>query len=87
MNKLEIKYPLQNIPIPSKESYQLKLKDKTESLVKRMKQRTFYYLNRQKCDNNIRKTFDFKSRKYPPTYSDLVPFEKDLSSLKVNDVK
>ena len=45
MEKSEIKYSLKNIPIPSKESYQLNLIDKIESLVKRMRWRAFYYLN------------------------------------------
>ena len=34
MEKSEIKYSLKNIPIPSKESYQLILIDKIESSVK-----------------------------------------------------
>ena len=63
MEKSEIKYSLKNIPIPSKESNQLNLIDKIESLVKRMRWRVFYYLNQQKCDNNINETFGFKSRK------------------------
>ena len=56
-----------------------------------MRWRVFYYLNQQKCDNNIKETFDFKSRKYPLPYCDLIPFEKDLSdvvtSLKFRHVK
>ena len=91
MEKSEIKYSLKNIPIPSRESNQLNLIDKIESLVKRMRWRVFYYLNQQKCDNNINETFGFKSRKRPPPSSDLIPFEKDLSdmvtSLKFGHVK
>ena len=41
MEKPEIKYSWKNVPIPSKESYQLNLIDKIESLVKRMRWRAF----------------------------------------------
>ena len=86
-----MKYSLKNIPIPSKKSYQLNLIDKIESSVKRMRWRAFYYLNQQKCDNNIKETFRFKSRKCPPFCSNLITFEKDLShmvtSLKFSHVK
>ena len=91
MEKSEMKYSLKNIPIPSKKSYQLNLIDKIESSVKRMRWRAFYYLNQQKCDNNIKETFRFKSRKCPPLCSNLITFEKDLShmvtSLKFSHVK
>ena len=91
MEKSEIKYSLKNIPTPSKESYRLNVVDKIKSLVKRMRWRAFYYLNQQKCDNEIKETFDFKSRKCAPPYCDLTPFEKDSSdmvtSLKFRHVK
>ena len=41
-----------------------------------MRRRAFYYLNQQKCDNEIKETFGFKSRKCPAPSSDLIPFEK-----------
>ena len=60
-------------------------------LAKRMRWRAFYYLSQQKCDNNIKETFGFTSRKCPTPCSDLIPFEKDLSdmvtSLKFRHVK
>ena len=56
-----------------------------------MRWRAFYYLNQQKCNNNIKGIFDFKSSKCPPPCSDLIPFKKDLkdmvTSLKFRDVK
>ena len=30
-----------------------------------MRRRAFYSFNKKKCDNNIKETFGFKSRKYP----------------------
>ena len=91
MRKSEIIYTFKNIPIPSTEAYQLNLIDKIESLVEHMTWRAFYYLNQQKCDNEIKETFSFKSRKCPPPCFDLIPFEKDLSdmvtSLKFGNLK
>ena len=91
MQKSEIKYSLKNIPILSKESYELNLIDKIESLAKRMTWRAFCYLNQQKCDNNTKDTVDFTSSNCPPPCSNLISFEKDLSdmvtSLKFRDVK
>ena len=81
MEKSEIKYSLNNIPTPSKESYQLNLVGKIESLVKRMRWRAFDYLNQQKCDNEIKETFGFKWRKCAPPCSYLIPFEKHLSDM------
>ena len=41
-----------------------------------------------KWDNEIKETFDFKSRKCSPPCSDLIPFEKDMvTSLKLRHVK
>ena len=46
---------------------------------------------KQECDNEIKETFGFKSRKCPPPCSNLIHFEKDLSytvtSLKFRHVK
>ena len=82
MEKSAIKYSLKNVPIPSKESYQLNLIDKIESLVKRMRWRAFYYLFKPtESHNDIKETFGFKSRTCPPPCSDLIPFEKDLSDM------
>ena len=38
-------------------------------------------LFKQKCNNEIKETFAFKSRKYPPPCSDLILFEKELSDM------
>ena len=38
-------------------------------------------LFKQKCNNEIKETFAFKSRKYPPPCSDLILFEKELSEM------
>ena len=52
-----------------------------------MRWRAFYILNQQKCDNNIKETFGFKSRKCLLPCSDLIPLEKDLSDMTGNTVK
>ena len=53
-----------------------------------MRWRAFYYLNQQKCDNEIKETFGFKSRKCLPPFPHLIPFKKDMvTSLKFRHVK
>ena len=44
MEKLDINYSLKNIPIPPNESYLIKLVEKTESVVKRMRWRAHFFL-------------------------------------------
>ena len=44
MEKLDIDYLLKNIPIPPNESYLIKLVEKTESIVKRMRWRAHFFL-------------------------------------------
>ena len=44
MEKLDIDYLLKNIPIPPNESYLIKLVEKTESVVKRMRWRAHFFL-------------------------------------------
>ena len=44
MEKLDIDYSLKNIPIPPNESYLIKLLEKTESVVKRMRCRAHFFL-------------------------------------------
>ena len=82
MEKSEIKYSLKNNPILSKESYKLNVINKIKNFVKRMRWRAFYYLNQQKCENEGKETFGFKSRKCSLPCSNLIPFEKDLSDME-----
>ena len=66
MEKLDINYSLKNIPLPSSKSYLIKLIKKIESVVKRVRWRARFFLNK-KHENDIRREdFVFKSRNSPP---------------------
>ena len=86
MEKISYDYSLKNIPIPSKTSYNLKLIEKIDSVIKRMRWREYFFLNEGKCESNNKNTFGFRSKYHPPQSFELEKFEKDLFSI-VNSIK
>ena len=77
MEKLKFNYSTKNIPIPSEKAYKLKLLEKIEALIVRMRWRAMY-----ETDNSVSKqTYGLKSFKTPPPVSELLPFENDLFEL------
>ena len=62
MEKLDIDYSLKNIPIPSNESYLIKLIEKIESVVKRMRWRAHFFLQEKHESNIRREDVGFKSK-------------------------
>ena len=78
MEKLSFDYSLKNIPLPDKRSYQLKLIEKIESVLKRMRWKAHFILSRENQQPETLKTYGFKSRNHPPQISLLDEFEKDL---------
>ena len=62
MEKLNLNYSLKNIPITDNISYQVKLIEKIESVLKRMRWRAHFFLNQSKRQANTKTTYDFKSR-------------------------
>ena len=91
MEKLNLNYSLKNILIPDNTSYQAKLIEKIESVLKRMRWKTHFFLNQSKKQDNIKTTHGFKSRLHPQQHPDLEIFEKDLfdiaESIKLRKVK
>ena len=75
MEKINCNYSLKNIPIPSKSSYQLKLIDKIESVIKRMQWKAHFFMsgNVIHCD---KESFGFKSKNCPTQIKELEEFEK-----------
>ena len=79
MEKLNFNYSLKNIPIPDKKSYLIKLVDKIESVVKRMRWKAYFYLQRESdlqdssilingvdhAESESKEFYGFKSRKHP----------------------
>ena len=62
MEKINFNYSLKNIPTPSRSSYQLKLIDKNESVIKRMRWKAFFFLKDNNSNETERETFAFKSK-------------------------
>ena len=78
MEKINYNYSLKNIPTPSITSYQLKLIEKVESVIKRMRWKAHFFLNGDNTEEIRKETFGFKSRHHPPQPTELEMFEKDL---------
>ena len=83
MEKLQLHYSPKNIPIPSERSYKLQLMDKIDQVIKRMRWKALFYMNRSE---NTQETYGLKSLNCPPKIKEMVPFEKDLWNL-VNKLK
>lgn len=97
MERINLNYSLKNIPIPTKSAYCLKLIDKIESVIKRMRWKAFFFLtcnssnaNSNNCDN-MKETFGFKSKNHPAQINELKNFEKELldiiPSIKFRDIR
>ena len=84
MEKLGIDYSLKNIPIPSNESYLIKLIEKIESVVKRMPRRAHFFLQKRHESDNRREDFGFKSKITSPLCEHMEAFEKELPDIIPN---
>ena len=89
MKQTRFNYSMKNIPVPTKNSYLKKLIEKTESVIKRMRWKAFFFdQNKDKdshCDDkNENNNFGFKSRKCPPQNEDLNNFESDVYDMIKN---
>ena len=78
MEKLSFDYSLKNIPLPDKRSYQLKLTEKIESVLKRMRWKAHFFFSKQNQQPETLKAYGFKSHNHPPQITLLEEFEKDL---------
>ena len=87
-------YSMKNIPIPSRNTYMKKLIEMTESVIKRMRWKAFFFeQNKHKNrtddstnddDNAKENNFGFKSRKCPPQNEELNKFESDVYDMIKN---
>ena len=76
MGNINIDYSLKNIPTPTKNTFILKLIDKTEAVIKRMRWKLFWYYNTNTNDVNRNENFDFKSKSIPPPHQEVENFRK-----------
>ena len=73
-------YSLKNLPAPSKSSYKLKLVDKIENVIKRMRWKDHFFINGDLTEKK-KETYDFKSKQYPSQIKELHMFQNDLFEL------
>ena len=63
MEKQQLHYSQKNIPIPSERSYKLHLMDKIDQVIKHMRWKVFFYMNRS---DDTQETYGLKSFNCPP---------------------
>ena len=77
MERVNFDYSMKNIPLPNHSEYTKRLIEKTESVIKRMRWRAFFFLNPDKRSKEI-ETYGFNSRKTPPQLEQMTQFEDSL---------
>ena len=80
---MTLNYSLKNIPIPSNRLYLKKLIEMTESVLKRMRWRAFFFLRSddEEVEQEEEEHYGFNSRRCPPQMDELKPFEDDIEKL------
>ena len=78
MEATSFEYSTKNIPLPSEDSYRVKLIERTEQLCRRMRWKAYFYLN---SDNCSKETFGFKSNQTPPPITEMAKFEKRMTNM------
>ena len=63
MEKQQLHYSQKNIPIPSERSYKLNLMDKIDQVIKHMRWKVFFYMNRS---DDTQEIYGLKSFNCPP---------------------
>ena len=77
-----MQYSSKNIPIPSKEDYEMHLISKTELLLKRMLWRALAFHG--KLQKGKAEKYGFRSRNCPPVVNELTNFENDMELIIKN---
>ena len=77
MNKFNLNYSEKSIPIPSQDSFMKKMLSQTESFLRRLRWKAFFFDNPD-IQTAEKETFGFKSNNCPPIVKDLLNFEADF---------
>ena len=85
MEQFNLGYSTKNIPIPEHREYLKSLIQKTESLLRRMRWKAFFFLNPD-AKRRQKETFGFNSTKTPIPVRELHEFENKMLKL-IHDVK
>ena len=82
LKTFNIEGSLKNIPTPSRTGYIARLTEMTESVIKRMRWKAFFYLRGEEA--NLQPTeekYGFKARKCPPQVEEMRAFEEDMAKM------
>ena len=84
MDKFNLKHSLKNIPVSKNYEYLIKLLQKTEDLIQRMRWKAFFFMkgSEDHYDNKI--TYGFKTAKNAPPVKQMDDFQADLLNLIAN---
>ena len=83
MERTSFPYSTRNIPCASKDNYLRRLIEKTETVIRNMRWRAFFYLN-PITNVSEKETYGFKSRKTPPAIDEMRVFENRMTDLIQN---
>ena len=82
MELYKLGYSKKNIPIPPQREYMENLLEKNEVLIKIMRWKAYFYLNKDSLENTKRdEHYGLRSRRSPPHIPEIKDFENDLVSL------
>ena len=82
-DRIQLDYSQKNIPLPSNDSYLKSLIAKTESFIKRVRWKVFFFENPSDKESSEEK-YGFRSTKTPPQNTALNQFESDMYDLISN---
>ena len=89
MERISFNYSLKNIPVPLPPSYKLRLIEKIESVIKRLRWKADFYLNKDDENKNTKtenETHRLKTRKCPPQCEEMENFKRDLMNIVRNKI-
>ena len=75
---------MKNIPLSSRNEYIMKLIEKMESVIRRMRWRAYFFGKQEESNNQQRENYGFKSELSQPANGLLQPFENDIFDLVRN---
>ena len=87
MERMNFGYSVKNIPIPNQRAYKLQLIERIEAVIKRMRWKAIYFLNKDQNSNKESQhiqTYGLKTNKCPTRVPAMKKFEADLINVAAN---
>ena len=78
MEKINIGHSFKDIPIPNKQDYMMRLLEKTEDLIARMRWKAFFFTKTTEEKSEGKYYYGFKSQRNAPSNKLMEKFEKDI---------